>query len=186
MRVARGMDDVCMALAIRAAVFVGEEGCAYAEEFDGNDACALHVLCFVDGEPAGTLRLRFFAGFAKLERVAMRREFRGTGATGPLVDFAMELVRDKGFSHVYGHIRRGMESFWTAKTARYGGFRRMGDEHDVSFSGISFTAMVLDLPPSDSPLGFSSGPDVLNRPEGDWARPGVLEASARGGPPAPG
>ena len=77
-KVARGADDLLMVYAIRAAVFLAEQACPYAEEFDGNDHCATHFIGFVGDEPACCLRARYFADFAKLERLAVRKEFRRT------------------------------------------------------------------------------------------------------------
>jgi hypothetical protein len=38
--------------------------------------------------------------------------------------------------------------------------------------------MVLDLEPIADPISLKSKPMVILRPEGDWDRPGVLEASS--------
>ncbi len=50
----------------------------YEEEFDGNDFSSTHLLGYVGDEPAGCLRIRYFASFAKIERLAVRHEFRHT------------------------------------------------------------------------------------------------------------
>jgi len=65
-RVARTLDDLMMVVAIRALVYMGEQNCPYAEEFDGNDLVATNLIGFVNGEPAATVRMRYFGGFAKL------------------------------------------------------------------------------------------------------------------------
>src|SRR5208283_3516984 len=75
-RIARGFDDLLMVYSIRAAVYMAEQDCPFAEEFDGNDHCATHFLGFVDNEPAGCLRARFFHDFVKLERLAVRKSYR--------------------------------------------------------------------------------------------------------------
>jgi hypothetical protein len=80
-RVVNGFDDMMRVAAVRSAVYIGEQSCPYNEEFDGNDLAATHLLALVDNEPAGCMRLRFFGDFAKLERLAVRREFR-TSRTG--------------------------------------------------------------------------------------------------------
>src|SRR6476660_10273299 len=75
-RVAASMTDLMQVVAIRAAAFLAEQNCPYAEEFEGNDFCALHLIGAVNDEPAACLRVRFFADFAKLARLAVRREYR--------------------------------------------------------------------------------------------------------------
>ena len=85
-KVARSIEDLMQAFAIRAAVFLSEQHCPYAEEFDGNDFTATQFLGLVDGEPASTCRTRYFSDFAKLERVAVRREFRGSGVAAQMIE----------------------------------------------------------------------------------------------------
>ena len=67
-RPVRSLDDYQKMVAIRAAVFMAEQACPDDEEFDGNDLCATHFLVFDGAQAVGTLRMRWFAGFAKLER----------------------------------------------------------------------------------------------------------------------
>ena len=49
----------CMAkiFSIRAATYLSEQPCLYSEEFDGNDFCASHLIGYVDGDPAGCVRM---------------------------------------------------------------------------------------------------------------------------------
>jgi predicted GNAT family N-acyltransferase len=79
--------------AVRAAVFMSEQGCPYEEEFDGNDYCATHVLALADARPAAAIRVRYFSDFAKLERLAVLRPFRGTPVTRAVVEAAVEICR---------------------------------------------------------------------------------------------
>ncbi len=69
-------DMIAKVFALRAAVFMSEQDCPYDEEFDGNDYCATHILGLVDGVPAAALRLRYFAEFAKMERLAVMPKYR--------------------------------------------------------------------------------------------------------------
>jgi len=73
---ARTFEDLSRVITVRGAVYIGQQQCPYEEEFDGNDLCATHLIGYVGHEPAGCLRVRFFADFAKVERVAVREEFR--------------------------------------------------------------------------------------------------------------
>ncbi|MCW5731733.1 MAG: hypothetical protein KIT20_13320 [Alphaproteobacteria bacterium] len=45
------------------------------------------------------------------------------------------------------------------------------------FSDHSYVEMKADLPLKRRVLGLEHGPHVLNRPEGRWDRPGILESS---------
>src|SRR6266700_4942311 len=95
--VARSLSDLMQVVAIRAAVYLAEQNCPYDEEFDHNDFCAMHLIGSVGNEPAACMRIRFFAEFAKLERLAVRREFRGTSLAVDICRSAKELCRLKGY-----------------------------------------------------------------------------------------
>jgi predicted GNAT family N-acyltransferase len=95
------------ALAIRIAVFVEEQGVGLALEIDGHDDAVRHFLALHDGEPVGTLRLRWVDGrVAKIERVAVLPQARGakTSVQGfyarlGFVAFGPEFVED-GILHI--------------------------------------------------------------------------------------
>ena len=55
-RIARSFDDLLMVYSVRSAVYIAEQECPFAEEFDGNDHCATHLIGFIKGEPAGCIR----------------------------------------------------------------------------------------------------------------------------------
>jgi predicted GNAT family N-acyltransferase len=173
-KVARGADDLLMVYAIRAAVFLAEQACPYAEEFDGNDQCATHFIGFIGDEPACCLRARYFGDFAKLERLAVRKEFRRTRVSFDVVRAAVEHVRRKGFCRIYGHAREGLEKFW----AHFGG-RPLAAGRDFVFSDYRYCEMVAEYEALPNAINLDSGPYVIVRPEGDWDRPGVLEGSAQ-------
>src|SRR4030095_7600217 len=64
--IARTLEDVMRVMTIRSAVYMAEQECPYEEEFDGNDFSATHLIGYVGNEPAGCLRVRYFADFAKI------------------------------------------------------------------------------------------------------------------------
>jgi predicted GNAT family N-acyltransferase len=171
-RIARGLDDLLMVYSIRASVYMAEQECPFVEEFDGNDHCATHFIGFIQGEPAGCLRARFFNDFVKFERLAVRKSFRRSTLAFDLVRAGVDFVQRKGFTRIYGHSREGLDSFW----ARFG-FKPLPDRETFVFSDYRYTEMVLDLEPIADPISLKSEPMVILRPEGDWDRPGVLEIS---------
>jgi predicted GNAT family N-acyltransferase len=172
-RIARGLDDLLMVYTIRASVYMAEQNCPFVEEFDGNDHCATHFIGFIGGEPAGCLRARFFSDFVKLERLAVRKNFRRSTLAFDLVREGIDFTRRKGFTRVYGHSREGLESFW----ARFGA-KPILDREQFAFSDYRYTEMVIDLEPTTDSISLKSQPMVILRPEGDWDRPGVLEISS--------
>ncbi len=164
-------EEQLQALAIRAIVYIGEQNCPWAEEFDGNDYAATHVIGLLDNEPVATARIRWFADFAKLERLAIRAERRGEGHGHQLLTYLIELCRKKGFSRLYLHAQARLQPFYE----RYG-FRLIGQP--FGFSDHAYVEMVVTLEPLAGALSVANGPHILNRPEGAWAETGVLERSS--------
>lgn len=171
-KVVRNMEDMFRVGAIRAAVYMAEQNCPYEEEFDGNDFSATHMIGYVDGEPAACLRIRYFAGFAKLERVAVRHGLRKSRIAFRIIREAIDFCSRKGFTRIYGHARDELVPLW-----RMYGFREMENSRPVVFSDFSYTEMVRETAPSENAISLETDPYVLIRPEGDWDRPSVLEAS---------
>lgn len=172
-RVARTMDDLLMVYSIRSAVYIAEQDCPFAEEFDGNDHCATHFLAFSEDEPAGCLRARFFADFVKLERLAVRKPFRRSTIAFELVRSGIDHARRKGFRRIYGHSREGLESFWS----RFGA-KPMPGRPEFLFSDHLYTEMTIELEPMEDAISLNEGPMTILRPEGDWDREGILEFSS--------
>jgi predicted GNAT family N-acyltransferase len=176
-RVVRTLDDLAQVQVVRALVYMGDQGCPYREEFDGNDLCgATHLLLTCSGEPVGVVRLRWFGEFAKLERLAVRKDHRGGPGLLILCRAAFDLAAKKGFGTLMGHAQVRGEAFWK----RYFKGRVRPGRPRFQFSGYAYVEMEFDLAPQAAAVGAASPPMVLLRPEGDWDRPGILEAAPRG------
>lgn len=170
---ARTLNDMMMITAIRSAVFMSEQECPYDEEFDGNDLCAAtHILGFVDEEPVACLRVRFFADFAKIERLAVRHEYRNSRLSFQIVWAGIELARKKGYRKLYGHAQDRLVKFWS----RFG-FKPVEEQQGLVFSDFAYTEMYAELDPHPDPVSIESDPYIIIRPEGEWHKPGILEAS---------
>jgi predicted GNAT family N-acyltransferase len=172
-RIARDPNDLMLVTAIRAAVYLAEQDCPIEEEFDGNDLVAAHFIGFIGTEPAACLRVRFFGEFAKLERLAVRHQFRRSRISFKLVQASFDYIKRKGFKKVYGHAQDRLVNFWA-----HFGAKPLGHNRKITFSDFSYTEMVLDLEPCPNAITLDSDPYVMIRPEGDWDRPGVLDISS--------
>ncbi len=170
---AKTIEDIMRVTAVRAAVYMAEQDCPYDEEFDGNDFCATHMIGWVGTEPVGCLRIRYFGGFAKVERVAVRQAFRTSPIALTLIRTAFEHCARKGFTKVLGHVRDDLVPFY--KTL---GCRVADTGRKVVFSEISFTEMIWEAETPENALTLETSPYELIRPEGEWDRRGVLEQSA--------
>jgi len=171
--VARTFEDLVRVASLRSAVYIGEQECPYEEEFDGNDLAATHLLGYVGDEPAGCLRIRYFADFAKVERLAVRKEFRNTRLAFQLVRAGIELCQKKGYRRLYGHAQKRLVNFWS----RFG-FKEFDGGHELVFSDFDYVEMVAELDKHPDAIGIGGDPYVIIRPEGRWHVPGVLERSA--------
>jgi predicted GNAT family N-acyltransferase len=178
-RVVRSMDEMTRVIAIRSAVYMGEQHCPFEEEFDGNDFSATHLICHRGHEPVGCMRIRYFADFAKLERLAVRNESRNTGIAGQIVDAAVELCRKKGYRVLYAHSQKRLLKFWEQR-----GFERMPGTREFAFSDFDYVEVKLETEKHPQRITLGEDPYVLIRPEGQWDVPGILELSAgRGAAP---
>jgi predicted GNAT family N-acyltransferase len=172
--VVHDLDDLLKVLSVRAATYIAEQDCPHAEEFDGNDFTATHLLGFVGSEPAGCLRIRYFAEFAKLERLAVIRRFRKTRLAFKLIGAGIAFCQAKGYRRLYGHTEPQVAKLWE----RFG-FRTRTPDATFSFSNLDFCEGDLELPADHGALKLNSDPYVLTRPEGQWARSGILDPSGR-------
>lgn len=170
--VARSLEDLSRVIALRAAVYMAEQACPYEEEFDGNDLSATHLIGYVGDEPAGCLRIRFFADFAKIERLAVRAEYRNTRMAFALVRAGIELARVKGYRRLYGHAQKRLVGFWS----RFG-FRVFDGAQELVFSDFDYVEMLMEAEPHPQAIGLGVDPYVIIRPEGRWHRAGALDRS---------
>jgi predicted GNAT family N-acyltransferase len=175
-RVVRSMDEMARVIAIRGAVYMGEQHCPFEEEFDGNDFSATHLICHKGEEPVGCLRIRYFADFAKLERLAVRNENRNAGLASEIVAAAIDLCRKKGYRILYAHSQKRFLKFWEQH-----GFTRMTGARDFTFSDFDYTEVKLETEKHPHSISLAADPYVIIRPEGLWDAPGVLEMSASRG-----
>lgn len=105
-----------LALELRREVFVAEQHVPADEEPDSYDDAATHVVAVVDGNVVGTLRLIFQPEHVKIGRVAVRASLRGRGIARKMMEFAMQLARDRGESRFY----------LAAQTDKLGFYERLG------------------------------------------------------------
>jgi predicted GNAT family N-acyltransferase len=172
----RSIEDFMRVVAVRSATFVAEQDCPYEEEFDGNDFSASHLLAYVGKEPVGCLRIRYFAGFAKLERLAVRHEFRSRHIGTRLMKAGVEFCRAKGYRRIYGRAQKDLLNYYVNM-----GWRQLEGSSEFFFSDYAYIEIVIDTDPSPNAIALGVDPYVLMRPEGRWDRPGVLDRSAQRG-----
>lgn len=100
MKIIIALDDTSLQAAfdIRRRVFIEEQGIPEAEEWDDADATATHFLALDSDRPAATARLIAVGETAKIGRVAVLPEFRGTGLGRDLMAFVLAHAAERGFT----------------------------------------------------------------------------------------
>nr|WP_285673206.1 GNAT family N-acetyltransferase [Limibaculum sp. NKW23] len=87
---------------MRHRVFVEEQRVPKALEIDGEDPSCRHWLVFLGGAPVATARVRLADGRAKIQRVAVAAEARGTGIGAALMQAILaELAADPAVSEAW-------------------------------------------------------------------------------------
>ena len=74
-------------LAIRKTVFIEGQKVPYEIEYDGLDDVSEHIMVILDKKPIGCARIRYIGKTAKLERIAILKEYRGKGYGKELMKF---------------------------------------------------------------------------------------------------
>jgi len=81
-----------LAFEIRQKVFVDEQKVSREEEYDQFEDSSTHYLVFANGKPVGTARWRKTPKGIKLERFAVLKEYRNSGAGTAILDKVLEDV----------------------------------------------------------------------------------------------
>ena len=136
-RIATSLDDLLKAFAVRSIVFMEEEGIPYTIEHDGHDCSAIHVLGEEQGEPFAAGRIRPYNGYAKLERISVRKAYRGKNLGHKLTDFMISVANEKGFKKYLLHAQSHLADFY-----RKHGFEISGDVFQEA--GIDHYVMIRD------------------------------------------
>lgn len=171
-RQVRSFEELAHVISVRSATYLAEQFPLYAEEFDGNDFCATHLVGYIDGDPAGAIRMRYFGDFAKIERLAVKLEYRKSRLAFQLVKAAVAHVRRKGFTRVYGHASAEIAPFWKLM-----GASEIENRKPFRFANIEYHEMGAELEPDPLAIRYGAAPMVTIRPEGLWDEPGALDWS---------
>jgi YbgC/YbaW family acyl-CoA thioester hydrolase len=129
-------DEMCdRARTVRIAVFVQEQGIAESQEWDDDDAGAIHaVACNLAGLPLATGRLIFQGqaqGHAKIGRMAVLRSTRGMGLGDQVLKALMAEARSRGITHLSLNAQVSAQAFYVRHGLRPDGavFDEVGIPH---------------------------------------------------------
>jgi ElaA protein len=86
-------DDIEACRDLRRKVFIREQGVSEEEEVDDLDPVAIHILAKVDGIPKATARILIKGDTAKIGRVCVLVNLRGTGLGAALMRKTIEVCK---------------------------------------------------------------------------------------------
>jgi predicted GNAT family N-acyltransferase len=117
--------DYVALTAVRVRVFVVEQGIPAEDEVDAIDASCIHLLATdVAGKPIGCGRLIDQVQWARIGRMAVRQEWRGSGLGRAIIERLVAVAQDNGFARV----RLDAQSYAIPFYEKCG-FIVFGDEH---------------------------------------------------------
>jgi GNAT superfamily N-acetyltransferase len=169
-KVVRDFEDMAKVFAIRASACFSDPEHLYSKHFDGSDFSGTHLLGFVDGEPVGTIRIRYFADFTRIERLCVRPTHRKSRISFKLAKAAFVFCRDKGYKKLSGVAREELVPFWALL-----GFKIDENQAPIHIYGLAHYEMKLIYPDAPNAVTADSPPLVLLRPEGRWSSAGYHE-----------
>ncbi|WBU55961.1 GNAT family N-acetyltransferase [Paracoccus sediminicola] len=126
---------------LRRVVFIEEQGVSEAEEWDGRDGEALHVLGWIGDRPVGTARMLIDGEAGKIGRVCVLPAARGTGAGAAIMREALDILRARGVKKAKLASQKSAIGFYEKL-----GFTAYGPE--FLDANIPHRDMVLELGPS--------------------------------------
>lgn len=118
-------EDLRTCQALRRTVFIEEQNVPEADEVDGRDAGAVHLLATVGSRAVGTARLLVSGDSGKIGRVCVLAEMRGKGIGALLIEAA---VREFAANPAIGKVKLSAQINALSFYERLG-FTAEGDEY---------------------------------------------------------
>jgi len=110
--------------ALRREVFMDEQHVSAADEFDGKDESATHIVTVQDGEVVGVLRILWLPDYAKIGRFAVRKSLREQGIGSRLFQTALSFIERQGQEQVMLEAQLDRIGFY-----EHFGFTAYGEEY---------------------------------------------------------
>ncbi len=129
-----GTENLEEPFAIRKEVFVEEQSISEEEEFDAFDSQALHLIVYVDEQPAATGRIWHDGKTFRIGRLAVPKKFRGQ----KIGDLALRLLLYKSFTSGAKTVEISAQTYIVPLYKKFG-FKEYGEEYMEA--GIPHIAM---------------------------------------------
>jgi len=105
------------AMDVRKQVFQKDMGIDPESDFDGKDDRADHIIAYVNGKEAGTLRIRYdddgeLGKVAEFERIAVLRKFRGQNIAKQMIEYMFGYLKSNGTRGVVFKAQEHTKGFY--------------------------------------------------------------------------
>lgn len=172
--VATTAEHVRDSMILRSICFVNELGISPSFIFDGNDHQATHFVFYDGDDPIGSLRVRWFAGFAKYERTCFRENYRQPFTIKRCIQMTFEHAARKGYTRVMTQSEPRLTKLWT-KLFKFD----VLEKPPVWIEGHPepYMTVVGTIPASDHAIDMESDGSLLLKVEGEWDGPQSAGAS---------
>jgi predicted GNAT family N-acyltransferase len=111
-QIATTLADLQKCFSVRAIVFCEGQNISYKEEIDGFDFSSIHFLATIDSEPVATARMRLTADYVKIERLAVRKAYRGKGIGKEMFAFVLNHISELGYKKIKLHAQVYLVKFY--------------------------------------------------------------------------
>ena len=98
---------------IREIIFSREQGVSRNLERDIFDGVAKHVIVLSKNNPIGCARMRFVNGKAKLERIALLKNYRGKGIGKKVIDYLIKYSKTKKVKKIFMNSQYYLKNYYT-------------------------------------------------------------------------
>ncbi len=164
-RIVSNIKEYTDAMFVRRSVFVDEQKIAPENEFDGNDFNASHVIAYVDDNPVGTMRLRYFSEFVKIERLCVLKDLRKTNVSDLIIRAGLSFCAQKGYEHAHAICKKELLGRWAKE-----GFSPVEGALSVEQNGMTLIPIEKKLERPEHYITIQTSPEILNLKEGEWFR----------------
>lgn len=124
---------------VRMIVFVKEQHVPEEEELDQYDKTAIHFVGYVQDEPIAASRLRYVDEYGKLERICVRKEFRGKHFGKMIIDEMERKIREDGYLKAKLNAQTHAIGFYEDQ-----GYTKLSDDVFMD-AGIPHVTMIKEL-----------------------------------------
>ena len=104
--------DLQKAFIVRGIVFCEEQNIPYSEEIDGLDFSSVHFLGTIENEPVAAARMLLFKDYVKIERLAVRKAYRGKGIGKEMFTFVLKHIAEMKYNKIVLHAQSYLLKFY--------------------------------------------------------------------------